>query len=113
MKEFFDTAKSGDLILLKKYLNKNIDINKTDNEGFASIFNRLNIAEELIKNNALINLHTKENWTALIFSSFYGHYDIAEILLKNNADLNIKNKQGFDALLTAVFIKELILLNYY
>ncbi|WP_141709550.1 ankyrin repeat domain-containing protein, partial [Brachyspira hampsonii] len=57
MKEFFDAAKNGDLKTLKECLNKNIDINKLDDEGFtalmlASIFNRVSIAEELIKNNA-------------------------------------------------------------
>ncbi|WP_144151877.1 ankyrin repeat domain-containing protein, partial [Brachyspira hyodysenteriae] len=60
MKEFFDAAKSGDLNKLKECLNKNININILDDEGFtalmlASIFNRINIAEELIKNNADIN----------------------------------------------------------
>ena len=111
MNDFFESCKNGSLEIVKKYIEKDISsINKLDNEGFsalmlACIFNKINIAEELIKNGADVNFKSDENWTALMFASFYGHYNIADFLLKNNSDTSIKNNQGFDALLIALFYK--------
>ncbi|MDA1470030.1 ankyrin repeat domain-containing protein [Brachyspira hyodysenteriae] len=90
-------VKNGSINKLIECIEKNIDINKFDDEGFsalmlACIFNKYDSGRSINKNKADINLKTSENWTALMFASFYGNYKIAELLLKNNACFNIKNK---------------------
>lgn len=70
---FVKHAESGNLELVKSFLQKGININSRNTEGA----------------------------TALMLATFKGHHELAFYLLQNNIDVTITDKGGFNALMLA------------
>ena len=55
--------------------------------------------------NVYLNLHSQDDWTALMLASLNGHhYEVVELLLKENADPNLQPQAGKTALMFAMSV---------
>jgi lactoylglutathione lyase len=100
---FLDAAKTGNVDVLKKHLDKGQDIDeKADGNahalGIAALFGQVDSLNFLIGRGAEVDIQTKDGGTALHGSSYLGRTDVVEILIKAGADVNIKNNQGITPL---------------
>ncbi|TNN20168.1 Fibronectin type 3 and ankyrin repeat-containing 1 protein [Schistosoma japonicum] len=57
----------------------------------------VDVARELIKLGANINIQDRDGKTPLHNCILLGHYDLCQLLLENNANMNIKTKNGHNA----------------
>ena len=100
---FFDAAKTGNVDVLKKHLDKGQDIDEKANGnahalGIAALFGQKDSLKFLIGRGAEVDIQTKDGGTALHGSSYLGRTDVVEILIKAGANVNIKNNQGITPL---------------
>ena len=97
-------AKKGDkeslLNTLEKLINKGININYRDENGFSVLHyavdeGNFKICEILIKTNLIdVNLKSlNEGKTPLHISCQNGYFDISKLLLLNNAEINISDNE--------------------
>jgi len=87
---------------LKKLLQKNIDINKINDDTktalmIASERGNIETIEFLLDNGADINIQDIEGFTALMLASGRGHYEISLKLIDNGASIKTENYRGQDA----------------
>ncbi len=93
------------LLLLSKGANTNAKTNNHSGETalhLCATYNCVDIANELLKNGADINL--KENYsgeTPLIASVRHGYIELSRLFLGNGADVNATSNDGFTALILA------------
>ena len=77
-KRFFDAVKSGNRDVVRQLVNKGVDINTKDGDG----------------------------WTALMLATYYGDgYKTVRLLTELGADLDIQNEDGETALICAIIGK--------
>ncbi|XP_065163184.1 ankyrin repeat domain-containing protein 50-like isoform X2 [Atheta coriaria] len=67
----------------------------------ASLRGHLKIVQELLRNNADVNVVNEYGSTALMTASMKGHHDVVQELIKNNEDVNVVGKNGNTALMRA------------
>jgi len=65
---------------------------------FAAEDGRLEIAELLLKNGAVVDEKNDEGETALMLAAESGHPEVAALLLERGADFTMENKEGKTAL---------------
>ncbi len=103
--EFLKTAEKGDVKAIKDFLDKGIDINAKDNDGWTALMyaaiGHKDIAELLLAHRANVNAKDNKGNTALWFAAEKGRKEIVEMLLKASADVNAKNVYGQTALMNA------------
>ncbi len=99
--EIFKASKNGNLVDIKKLVNKDIDINALDENGetvltLASSNGHLEIVKYLIENGADINFQYNSgggdlNQSALMSASMGGYLDIVKYLVDNGADIDARD----------------------
>ena len=87
---------------LKKLLQKNIDINKINDDTktalmIASERGNIETVEFLLDNGANIDIQDIEGFTALMLASGRGHYEICLKLIDHGAFIETENYRGQDA----------------
>lgn len=104
---FFNAIQSVNITLIETLLRKFPNLaNAKDQRGFtplvyATYFDKIEIAETLIKHNANVNHRDVKGNTALLGVTFKGNVDIAALLLKNDANINTQNNIGYSAVIFA------------
>jgi ankyrin repeat protein len=84
---------SGELLDVKRLIEKGADVNAKDNEGitalmYAVAFEHPEMVKLLIDAGADVNAKDNEGITALMVASFEGYTDIVELLIKAGAKEN-------------------------
>lgn len=91
---------------LAQLLNKNLDINKTDNDGKTALLlaienQNVKTIEFLLKNGAEVNIQDKEGFSPLMIATSLNNFEICSLLVTKGADIHIKNYRGQDCALLA------------
>ena len=99
---FFEAARQGDVVALRKHLDAGQDINAKHNNnapavGIAALFGRVEALRFLIENGADVNVQTGDGGTPLHGPSFLGRAEVVSVLLKAGAESNIRNNNGQNA----------------
>ena len=95
--ELCKAAAAGDIQTVKAQLTEGADPNARDRElgvtplSWATLFNRVEVAEFLIQKGAVANARNRDGGTPLHGAAFLGHADIAALLIQNGADVNARN----------------------
>ncbi len=98
--ELCEAAAAGDIEAVKAQMIKGADPNARDNEigatplTWATLFNRVEVAEFLIQKGANVNAKNRDGATPLHAAAFLGHADIAALLIKKGADVSARNDKG-------------------
>ncbi len=96
----FAAADNDDIATIKALLNKNADINATDNRNgysplmYAAKNNRLRALRYLIIRGANVNQQALDGKSALHVAALQNHFEIMKVLISSNADLMLKDREG-------------------
>jgi len=101
--QLLQAAKSGDYQQFEKQLEKGVNVNTKDAEGWralheASVSGHTDIAKRLIQKGAEVDAKDADGLTPLLVASVNGHTDVVKLLLQNGADVNAKDKDGMTSL---------------
>jgi serine/threonine-protein phosphatase 6 regulatory ankyrin repeat subunit B len=106
--DIYSAARSGNLKVLSKLIEKGGDVNSCSPENanctalhIAAYSGREEIVNHLLEKGADINLGNDLGYTPLMVSSRQGYIKIVEILIEHNANINQIDKEGFAALIFA------------
>jgi len=99
-------ATDGNLDKIKQVLEKGVNVNATDVDGYTPLTNAIRaghqeIARLLLEHEADPNTKVKNGETALIMSAFRGQIDIVRLLVEKGADLELADEKGQTALIAA------------
>lgn len=100
-------GKGRDDIVQALLMDKAIDLNAKDEDGFSALMAAAGggytaIVQTLTNKGADVNAKNLNGETALMWATIFGHYDIVRILLAKGAEVNAKNVNGKTALGLAV-----------
>lgn len=90
----------GDLKSVSQHIEAGSDLNRGDSALgstpliIAAVFDRTEIAAELIEAGADLNVRSNDGSTALHSAAFLCRLEIAQMLIDNGADKNVKNIYG-------------------
>ena len=107
-KKFLNACVKNDVILVKEFINKGIDINCSDGEGgftpimMAAYKGGIETANLLIASGANINCQDNFGNTALIYAVKKSNTEIVKLLIEAGADINITNSENMTALIIAI-----------
>lgn len=92
-------AKNGDLVSLRRHLEKGAAVNARTAEGdtplgMASLGGHVETIKFLVGKGANVNSKNNENGTALHGAAFLGRIDVVRLLVQNQADVNVRNQRG-------------------
>ncbi len=105
-------AEEGDIEKLKSLIEKGVDVNAKDKEGYTAIYDAAarghkDVVELLINKGAEINIHVDIEaknsglWTPLQTAVRHNQASVVELLISKGANVNTKDKWGFSPLHTA------------
>ena len=106
-----DAAKSGDLADVQAELDKGVDVNAKNINGWtslhlAAINGHNEVAELLIFKGANVNAQSEDKKTALHTAAYWGQKEVAELLIGKGADVNTKHDGGMTLLDFAVIYNQ-------
>jgi hypothetical protein len=85
---FFNALEEGELMKVKKYLERGLGVEVRDEHGntplhVAASRGHLHIAKLLIEGGADVNARSKEGRTPLHLAALHGHAEVAELLIRS------------------------------
>jgi ankyrin repeat protein len=94
------------LVEFLKNAASTVNVNARNQYGWtaliwASIKNRTEVVDLLLKAGADANLQNRDGWTALIAALFENHTEVVRLLLEAGANANLQDKDGLTALMDA------------
>lgn len=94
---FMEAINDGNLKLVKHFLEKGVDVNGLDDNGFTPLMmaaseDQPEIAQLLIDKGAKVNFVNSQGWTALTEAADEGALATAKVLLNAGADAHLKIK---------------------
>ena len=97
--ELFYAVKNGDFSSVRELIDKGVDVNVTDTDGwtpihYATLKGLTKIIQILVEKGADPNKRTREGWTPLHLAVVYDKYDVAMLLLQKGADPNLQDSKG-------------------
>jgi ribosomal protein S27AE len=97
--ELFYAVQNGDFSSVRELIDKGVDVNVTDTDGWAPIHYATSkgltkIIQILVEKGADPNKRTREGWTPLHLAVVYDKYDVAMLLLQKGADPNLQDSKG-------------------
>jgi ankyrin repeat protein len=100
-------GKGRDDIVQSLLMDKTIDLNIKDEDGFSPLMaaaggGHTAIVQALLNKGAEVNTKNLNGETALMWATMFGHYDTVKILLAKGAEVNAKNMNGKTARALAV-----------
>ena len=107
-KAFLEAAQSGDLAVVKLFVEAGMSVHTASNSGwpvlhFAAGKGRLEVVRFLVEHGA--DVKATGGWaeeTALHWAAFFGHLEVVRYLVGQGADVNAKNSTDWTALAGAV-----------
>jgi len=107
---FTEAINKGNPEIVRILLEKNVDINKKNNEGEIPIIKAIEnkdveIIKLLLENKADVNKTNKEGETPLISAIFDNNEDMVKLLLENGANVNKANNEKITPLDAAAYEK--------
>ncbi|NVK85175.1 MAG: ankyrin repeat domain-containing protein [Cytophagia bacterium] len=102
-----DAVVAGDIGAVRQHIAAKSDLNKKDPFGgstpimIAAVFDKTEIAKELLDAGVELDLTNNEGSTAVITAAFFCRTEILQMLLDAGADKSIRNKYGTTALESA------------
>lgn len=102
-----DAVVAGDIGAVRQHIAAKSDLNKKDPFGgstpimIAAVFDKTEIAKELLAAGVELDLTNNEGSTAVITAAFFCRTEILQMLLDAGADKTIRNKYGTTALESA------------
>ncbi|XP_068608545.1 kinase D-interacting substrate of 220 kDa B [Brachionichthys hirsutus] len=108
VQSLFGYVEEENLAAIKAHLDKFKDVDSRSDNGQTPLMvaaeqGNLEIAQELIRRGANVNLDDADCWTALISASKEGHIEVVRELLENNANLEHRDMGGWTALMWAAY----------
>jgi ankyrin repeat protein len=105
-------SKVGHLLIVKKLLEHNANINKYSENGNTALLEavrneRLSVVRELIARNANVNIVDSSYMSPLLLACDKDNVEIFELLITHGADINVRDKLGFSPITKASFIGNL------
>ena len=105
---FLAAAFDGHADMIRILLEKPININVKDKDGFTALMmatdqNHMDVVQILIKKGADVNARENAGNTALSLAADRGYADIADLLIAAGANVNVVNHQGSAPLMVAAF----------
>ena len=103
----FDACSRGDLFRVKRLIKEGHNVNTRGGlYGRTPLieavrWGRAQIAEELVREGAHVNVKDNLQQTALHCASWRGHCSVAEILCAAGADINVQDEKGWTPLMCA------------
>lgn len=94
-KDIFKSISDNDILALNLLiLDRKVDINEVNNEGFTALqlaarLGYIECAKVLIKNDCDINIKNFEGQTAVYFSYLFENYEITKLLIRLGCDLTL------------------------
>ncbi|XP_044022905.1 kinase D-interacting substrate of 220 kDa B isoform X4 [Siniperca chuatsi] len=108
VQSLFSYVEEENLAAIKAHLDKFKDVDSRSDNGQTPLMvaaeqGNLEIAQELIRRGANVNLDDVDCWTALISAAKEGHIEVVRELLENNANLEHRDMGGWTALMWAAY----------
>jgi len=110
---WFNAINSGDLDLIKIFIDNKFDINVTNNIGNTALVNevknnKINTVKLLLDAGADVNAkHVNSADTALDWAVEFNNTNIVKLLLKAGANVNHQNNTGFTPLILSIKQKDI------
>ncbi|MBE0662546.1 MAG: ankyrin repeat domain-containing protein [Bacteroidales bacterium] len=101
-------ARDGEYNQVGNALNRGIEINKKDKDGYTPLIlaahnGHIKIVRLLLEKGARVDLKDVNGSTALSSACGKGHYEIVQLLINEGADLNSKDNDGNSPYISAIF----------
>ncbi|MCY4255562.1 MAG: ankyrin repeat domain-containing protein [Gammaproteobacteria bacterium] len=98
-KPLFDAAKSGDVELVRRHLDRGASPNERDWAEAplilrAACYGQINVIRLLVERGADVNARQGDAWTAIFCAARYDELATVEFLIESGADLTLKDNDG-------------------